>query len=88
MIDAQGELSNSDSEKRLEAIENHKKWIDFAKQLGCGTLRLNLYGESDLENGLKILLNLYLPLVIMINQLILLWKIMEAFHLTENTCQM
>ena len=49
MIDAQGELSNSDSEKRLEAIENHKKWIDFAKQLGCGTLRLNLYGESDLE---------------------------------------
>lgn len=49
MIDAQGELSNSDSEKRLEAIENHKKWIDFAKQLGCGTLRLNLYGESDLD---------------------------------------
>ena len=27
MIDAQGELSNSDSEKRLEAIENHKSGL-------------------------------------------------------------
>ena len=49
MIDEMGDLASSSMTKRYEAIEKHKKWIDFAKQLGCGTLRLNLYGESDLE---------------------------------------
>jgi sugar phosphate isomerase/epimerase len=49
MIDAQGDLASSDENSRLDAIENHKKWIDFAAQIGCETLRLNLSGESELE---------------------------------------
>ena len=49
MIDAQGRLASSNSKERLQAIENHKRWIDFASKLGCETLRLNLSGEKILE---------------------------------------
>ena len=49
MIDAQGSLASSNSKERLQAIENHKRWIDFAAKLGCETLRLNLSGEKILE---------------------------------------
>ena len=49
MIDAQGRLASSNSKERLQAIENHKRWIDFAAKLGCETLRLNLSGEKILE---------------------------------------
>ena len=53
MIDEMGDLASSSKSKRHEAIDKHKKWIDFAKQLGCETLRLNLYGESDLKKWTK-----------------------------------
>lgn len=47
MIDAEGNLSSSDAQTRVEAIENHKVWIDAASAMGCSALRLNLYGEND-----------------------------------------
>lgn len=47
MIDAEGNLSSSDAQTRVEAIENHKLWIDAASAMGCSALRLNLYGEND-----------------------------------------
>jgi len=49
MIDSEGDLSNSDENKRSEAIANHKLWIDAANQMGCSAVRLNLFGESDPE---------------------------------------
>lgn len=49
MIDAQGKLASSNKKESESAIENHKKWIDFALSLGCKTLRLNLSGENDLD---------------------------------------
>ena len=49
MIDSEGDLASSDENKRLEAIANHKLWIDAANQMGCNAVRLNLYGESDPE---------------------------------------
>ena len=57
MIDAQGKLASSNKKESESAIENHKKWIDFASNLGCETLRLNLNGEKNLdrwtENSVK-----------------------------------
>lgn len=49
MIDSEGDLSTSDEEKRNQAIENHKKWIEAAHAMNCHSVRLNLYGESDPE---------------------------------------
>ena len=49
MIDEEGDLSTSEKNKRITAIENHKLWINAANQMGCSAVRLNLYGESDPE---------------------------------------
>jgi len=49
MIDGEGELSSSDEDKRNQAIENHKKWIEAAHAMNCHSVRINLFGESDPE---------------------------------------
>lgn len=45
MCDAEGRLGDPDPALRTTAIENHKKWVDAAKTLGCITIRVN--AESD-----------------------------------------
>ena len=49
MIDNQGDLASSNKTDRLQAIENHKRWIDFSTEIGCKTMRVNLNGEKDLD---------------------------------------
>ena len=49
MVDEEGDLSIENQSKRNQAIENHRRWIDAAAQLGCHSIRVNLYGSSDLE---------------------------------------
>jgi sugar phosphate isomerase/epimerase len=49
MIDSEGDLASSDQTLRQQAIANHKLWIDAASQMGCGAVRLNLFGENDPE---------------------------------------
>lgn len=41
MIDAEGDLSVENSDKRNQAVENHKKWVDAAAILGCHAIRIN-----------------------------------------------
>lgn len=53
MIDNKGDLGIQDKDKRQEGIENHKEWIDMAKQLGCHSIRLNLFGEGSYEEQLE-----------------------------------
>lgn len=47
MIDKEGSLAIPDDKERLQAVENHKKWIDAAKFLGCATVRVNLHGDGE-----------------------------------------
>ena len=52
MIDREGHLADSDEAKRKEAIENHYKWVEAAKFLGCHSIRVNAYATSeDPEEG-------------------------------------
>lgn len=46
MIDGEGGLGDTDAVKRKEAVENHYKWVDAAKYLGCHSIRVNAYGEG------------------------------------------
>jgi L-ribulose-5-phosphate 3-epimerase len=41
MCDAEGRLGDPDPAARTRAIENHRKWVDAAKTLGCITIRVN-----------------------------------------------
>lgn len=47
MIDSEGYLGNSDDAKRTEAVENHYKWVEAAKFLGCHSIRVNAHATTD-----------------------------------------
>lgn len=49
MVDAEGNLGDTDAKKRNQAVENHYKWIEAAKFLGCHSIRVNAYGEGTAE---------------------------------------
>jgi L-ribulose-5-phosphate 3-epimerase len=41
MCDLEGDLGDADEAKRAQAVENHKKWVEAAKTLGCHSIRVN-----------------------------------------------
>ncbi len=41
MIDGEGRLGDPDEAARTQAVENHYKWVEAAKFLGCATIRVN-----------------------------------------------
>jgi len=49
MVDGEGYLATLDDKERAETIENHKKWVDAAKFLGCHSIRVNAHGEGTYE---------------------------------------
>lgn len=53
MIDGEGGLGDVNKTKRTTAVENHKKWVDAAKFLGCHSIRVNAYGEGSREEVAK-----------------------------------
>ena len=53
MIDGEGGLGELDDAKRTQAVENHYKWVDAAKHLGCATIRVNAYGTGTADEVRK-----------------------------------
>jgi len=53
MVDGEGDLGSSDKAVRKEAAENHHKWIDASKALGCHSIRVNLFGDGTQEAQLE-----------------------------------
>ena len=47
MIDGEGDLGSTVPEERAAAVENHYKWLDAAKELGCHSIRVNAAGQGD-----------------------------------------
>lgn len=41
MCDREGNLGDPDTAKRTKAVENHRKWAEAAKYLGCHSIRVN-----------------------------------------------
>jgi L-ribulose-5-phosphate 3-epimerase len=41
MCDGEGALGDPDQAARLRAVENHRKWLDAARALGCHSIRVN-----------------------------------------------
>jgi len=53
MVDDEGPLSSAEQKERLISVDNHKKWIEAAKLLGCVTVRVNLHGEGSPDDRKK-----------------------------------
>lgn len=53
MVDREGSLGDDDQAKRLQAVENHYKWIDAAAFLGCKSIRVNAAGKGTRDELAK-----------------------------------
>ena len=53
MIDSEGNLGDTNKRKRLKAINNHKKWVEAAKFIGCSHIRVNAAGNGSEEEVSK-----------------------------------
>lgn len=49
MVDGEGDLATLNDEERAKTVENHKKWVDAAKYLGCHSIRVNAHGVGTYE---------------------------------------
>ncbi len=53
MVDGEGNLASSNVEEQDAAVENHKKWVDAAKTLGCHSVRVNAHGDGTYDEVLN-----------------------------------
>ncbi len=54
MIDGEGAIGDPDETKRTKAIDNHHKWIEAAKFLGCHSVRVNAQSSGTPEEQMKL----------------------------------
>ena len=47
MCDHEGDLGDASSARRTEAVENHYKWVEAAKFLGCHSIRVNARSTGE-----------------------------------------
>lgn len=54
MCDGEGQLGDPDEAKRKTAVENHHRWVDAAKFLGCHSIRVNAGSRGSYEEQMKL----------------------------------
>jgi L-ribulose-5-phosphate 3-epimerase len=54
MCDHEGDLGDPNNGKRTQAVQNHYKWVEAAKFLGCHSIRVNARSNGDPEEQHKL----------------------------------
>ncbi|MBD15730.1 MAG: xylose isomerase [Planctomycetaceae bacterium] len=54
MCDGEGLLGDPDESQRKQAVENHYKWVEAAKYLGCHAIRVNAASSGSFEEQRKL----------------------------------
>ena len=54
MCDGEGRLGDPDGQARATAVQNHHRWIDAARTLGCATIRVNAASEGTWDEQAKL----------------------------------
>lgn len=54
MCDREGNIGDPDEKKRNQTVDNHRKWIDAAKILGCHSIRVNAGSSGTWEEQVKL----------------------------------
>jgi L-ribulose-5-phosphate 3-epimerase len=52
MCDGEGNLGDPDAAKRKQSVENHYRWVDAAKFLGCHSIRVNAASRGTYDEQL------------------------------------
>lgn len=54
MCDGEGRLGDPDAAKRTEAVENHYRWVEAAKTLGCASIRVNAASDGSYDEQMAL----------------------------------
>jgi sugar phosphate isomerase/epimerase len=54
MVDGEGRLGDPNAKKRTTAVENHYKWVEAAKTLGCHSIRVNAASAGSYDEQRKL----------------------------------
>ena len=54
MCDREGNIGDPDTAKRKQTVDNHRKWLDAAKFLGCHSIRVNAGSSGTWEEQVKL----------------------------------
>jgi L-ribulose-5-phosphate 3-epimerase len=54
MCDREGNIGDPDETRRKKTIDNHRKWIDAAKFLGCHSIRVNAASSGTYKEQVKL----------------------------------
>jgi L-ribulose-5-phosphate 3-epimerase len=54
MCDGEGRLGDPDNLNRTQAVNNHIKWVDAAKFLGCHSIRVNAASAGSYDEQMKL----------------------------------
>src|SRR5215213_8141582 len=53
MCDGEGALGDADEKKRTKAVENHYRWVEVAKFLGCHSIRVNAHSTGSYDEQMS-----------------------------------
>jgi len=53
MCDGEGALGDADEKKRKVAVENHYRWVEWAKFLGCHSIRVNAQSSGKYDEQVE-----------------------------------
>ena len=54
MCDGEGALGDPDEKRRTQAVENHHRWVEAAKFLGCHSIRVNAQSRGSWDEQKKL----------------------------------
>ena len=57
MCDREGDIGHPDEKERAQAVENHLRWIEAAKFLGCHSIRVNARSSGSPEEQHKLVVD-------------------------------
>ena len=53
MIDGEGNLGAPDAAERQQAVDNHRRWLDIAKAIGCHSIRVNAHSAGSPDEQIE-----------------------------------
>ncbi len=53
MCDGEGALGDADEKRRATAVANHQRWIEWAKFLGCHSIRVNAQSSGSYDEQIE-----------------------------------
>lgn len=54
MCDGEGMMGHSEQKERLKAADLHRKWVDYAAELGCSAIRMNMYSDKEAKRPAEV----------------------------------